>query len=93
MTAADLPDLDMLGLGFRTHSPPFNALLDARGIEHLPAAVFQREDVLLIANPDHIPTLIDYVRDHYDLEGRIEPVNPEWRWQTQVVRRRLREAP
>ena len=93
VTAADLPDLDMLGLGFRTHSPPFNALLDARGIEHLPAAVFQREDVLLIANPDHIPTLIDYVRDHYDLEGWVEPVDPEWRWQTQVLRGRLREAP
>ena len=91
--AADLPDLDMLGLGSLTHSPPFNARLEARGIEHLPSAVFQRDDVFLLANPDHHPTLIDYVRDHYDLEGWIEPLDPEWRWQTQVVRGRLRESP
>jgi hypothetical protein len=92
VSAADLPDLDMLGLGFRTHSPPFNALLEVRGVEHLPSAIFQRDDVFLIANPDHIPALIDYVRDHYNLEGWVEPVDPEWRWQTQVVRGRLREA-
>ena len=95
ITAADLPDIEFLGLGWRTHSPPWNAILEARGIERLPPAIFQRDDVLLIADPTHYPALIDYVRDHYGLEGRLEPVGPElpWRWKIQVMRGRLHERP
>ena len=59
----------------------------------MPPAIFERDDVLLIANPVHYPALIDYVREHYDLEGRIEPLGPELAWQIQVVRGRLRKAP
>ncbi len=93
VTIADLPHVEFLGLGSRTHSPPWNALLEARGIERLPPAIFQRDDVLLIGDPAHFPVLIDYVRDHYGLEGRLEPIGPELSWKKQVVRGRLREAP
>jgi hypothetical protein len=91
--AGDLPKIEYLGLASMTHSPPFNALLEERGIEHLPQAIFQRDDVFLIADPAHYPALIDYVREHYDLDGQIEPIGPELPWQRQVVRGRLRDAP
>jgi hypothetical protein len=86
INAADLPDLDILGLGSRTHSPPFNALLRRCGIERLPLAIFQRDDVLLIARPEHYPALIDYIREHYDLEGEIEPVDTDLSWKGKPVR-------
>ncbi len=95
VTTADLPDIEFLGLGTRTHSPPWNAVLEAWEIERLPPAIFQRDDILLIADPAHYPVLIDYVRDHYNLEGRLEPIGSglDWKWEIQVMRGRLDPIP
>jgi hypothetical protein len=80
ITSKDLPGVETLGLGWRTHSPPFNAMMEAWEIDHLAPEIFLHDDLLLLTHEENAARLIEYVHVRHGIEGRIElvPMRSSW---------------
>lgn len=58
-------NINMLGLGCFLQTPITEERCREFGITDLYAATFERDDVYLLCNPDCLPLLADYIREHY----------------------------
>lgn len=69
----DIPRVNILGLGWRTHSPNFDAVLNDFSIEILEQDLVNRNDILLICWPRHIVMLQKRIKEKWgrNIEGKI----------------------
>lgn len=70
----DLPHFDYVGVGWRQHSPPYNAHLAKLGIENVYLAPLEKENVYLSVRKQVYPMYQEFVREHYGREAKLEPV-------------------
>jgi hypothetical protein len=75
-TGGDLPQFDYVGVGWRQHSPSYNAHLERLGIENVYLAAIERRDVFLTMREDVYPLYEEFVREHYQREAALEPLFP-----------------
>jgi hypothetical protein len=61
-------DLKLLGTGFLIHTPIYKSRLKQFGIQDLCAAIFQRNDVLVIGDSNYNRFYVAYVKEHYGKE-------------------------
>jgi hypothetical protein len=75
-TPGDLPRFDYVGVGWRVHSPPYDAHLEKLGIENVYLAPLERDDVFLAIREDVYPLYQEFVREHYQRVPDLEPLFP-----------------
>jgi hypothetical protein len=69
-----LKDIDIYGLGWGTHTPYAKAKLARFGISDLHEAIYQNSNVYVISRTDFMPLLVQFTREHYDVNTRINHV-------------------
>jgi hypothetical protein len=67
-TRDDLPDLDYIGLGWRTHAPPFREHLRTLDVGDVYLVPLERDDVFIAGRNDVIALYETFVREHYGIE-------------------------
>ncbi|NOT53473.1 MAG: hypothetical protein HOP18_02600 [Deltaproteobacteria bacterium] len=84
-----LQNLRILGLGASNQSPVQKRMLNAQGIPDLPRALFERQDVFLILNPERREDIFleHYLAEHYGVSATVIPHWQEGRLRVWTVTR------
>ena len=65
---AGLPCKGRIELGWAAHSPVFKANLRKLSIQNVCKAVYDRQDVYLVAKLENMPLLVTFVKEHHGVE-------------------------
>jgi hypothetical protein len=70
----DLPRIQYLDLGWLTFSPPYEAVIRQFDISSLPAALYQKDNVYLMARPEMMQAILVFIQEHEGVAVKVEAV-------------------
>jgi hypothetical protein len=60
----NLPPFHFIIMGWLTNSPIYNETLAKNGIQSLASALYQKNNIFMFADSEHIPTIEQYIWEH-----------------------------